>query len=135
MADELDWPMLEDQLVDYLATATGYGWSTDLHAAGDPLPPAGAVICSDSPGGDVDMGMDAELTVVAASRSGMWALARKVDRAMRHADFLSRSYVDEVSTVFGWAAEDPSPTGLYSGTATYRLTVRRQPEPAIEQWS
>lgn len=132
MAEELDWPLLEDQIVDHLTSATGFAWRVTRD--GEDLPAkAGGVRVSMSGESDVDRSYDVELTVVAATRSGMWQLTGKTDRVMRKLDFLSRSYVDEVVTVFGWTPEDPGPTGLASGTATYRLTVRRQPEPMIDQ--
>lgn len=132
MAAELDWPLLEDQIVDWLNAGTGIAWAVQRDGA-DAGPNTGGVRVSVGQTGDLVRSVDVELTVVAATRSGMWRLTGKVDRAMRGLDFLSRSYIDEVAVLFGWSPEDPGPTGLSSGTATYSLTVRRQPEPMIDE--
>jgi len=132
VADELDWPLLEDQIVDYLNANTTVVWAVQRDGA-DVGPNTGGVRCRVGNTGSLDRSVDVELTVVAATRSGMWRLTGRVDRAMRRLDFLARSYVDEVDVPFGWAPEDPGPTGLSSGTATYSLTVRRQPEPMIDE--
>jgi len=132
VADPLDWPLLEDQIVDYLNGATAISWAVQRDGSAA-APNTGGVRVSVGATGTVDRGVDVELTVVAATRTGMWQLTGQTDRAMENADFLSRSYIDEITLPLGWTPEDPGPTGLSSGTATYNLVVRRQPEPLIDE--
>lgn len=128
-----DWPLIERALINHLPTVTTWPWQAPgRHDLGDAFP----IGIIEQRGGDIsdlDAARIVEVTVVAGTRSGCWAMAQQVDVAILRglnpggADGV---YVDEAACVFGWAIDDDWSTPDYCvATATFTLTVRPQADP------
>ena len=134
MADQHDWPLVERALVDHLPTVTNYSWTAPgSHSIGTRVPIGIVEQVGGSTGQEFDLTPDVEVTVVAATRTGCWAMARQVDAAMLRGlnpGGAAGIYIDEVKTAFGWVIDpDRAGDGYVVATATYSLTVRPQATP------
>lgn len=122
-----EWPNVEKAAANYLAARTGL----PVYAETDPVEMPGEYLMVERVGGSgsgIDKNVDLEVTVVAASRSRMWALTAIVETAMYALAAAGTPYVDDVAEVFAFAAQ-PTPSGAVAArksSAVYTLTVRPQ---------
>ena len=129
-----DWPIIERPLCDHLSARTNFRWSVEGgRTITSPLGVAQVVGGSNSL--DVDANPNVEITLHAATREGLWVLARQVSRvfaALNPGPIGDTIWVDEAREAFALKIDPDLGTATYkSATVTYVLTLRPQGEPEI----
>lgn len=130
----IDWPLIEQPLVDHLDANTTFTWTNEGGHLGTGVP-KGIVQRS---GGTSDLDLedipDVEITIIAATRAGVWQMAQQVQRVFAGLnpggivpDDGDPIYVDEVTQTFAFVVDPDRGTSSYRvATATYSLTLRPQ---------
>lgn len=121
---ERAWPNLERAVIAWLTERT----TEPVYSETEPAPTlAAARIVVERVGGvgyDGSKDVDVEVTVHAATRPAMWALAAQVETAMGALAAAGDPYVDDVEESFAFAVDPRKNPAAYRATATYTLTVR-----------
>ena len=129
MAKRVTYPNVERVLVDYLPSSTSFDWmAPGSHDVGSRVP-VGIVERTGGSSGDVDRSPSVEVTVVAATRTGVWMLVQQVEAAFVElaAAPAGLTYIDDVREIFGFAIDPDRHSDRYTtATATYSLTLRPQ---------
>lgn len=128
-----DWPNIEKPLCDHLDAVTSFAWTIEgAHDVGARVP-LGIVQRS---GGSHDLDLEdspsIEVTLIGATRDGLWLMAAQVNRAMAGLNpggIGGVIWVDETRTSFGWTIDPDRGTSSYRvATATFSLVLRPQAE-------
>ena len=129
-----DWPIIERPLCDHLAEHTNFRWTVE-GGRGITVPLGVVQVVGGSSSLDVDANPNIEITLHAATREGLWVLARQVSRvfaALNPGPIGDTIWVDEAREAFALEIDPDLGTATYKvATATYALTLRPQGEPEI----
>ena len=126
-----DWPIIERPLCDHLSARTNFRWSVE--GGRTITSPLGVVqVVGGSNSLDVDANPNVEITLHAATREGLWVLARQVSRvfaALNPGPIGDTIWVDEAREAFALKIDPDLGTATYkTATVTYALTLRPQGE-------
>lgn len=131
-----DWPLVERPLADHLNDSTSFDWTIEGGHVGDRVPLG--IVQQVGGSGDLDLeeSPSIEVTLIAATRSGVWEMAQQVNRVfagLNPGGIAGRIHVDEARQAFGFVIDPDRGTAAYRvATATYTLTLRPQDETTTQ---
>ena len=127
-----DWPIIERPLCDHLAEHTNFRWAVE-GGRGITVPLGVIQATGGSSTLNVDANPSVEISLYAATREGLWAMARQVTgvfAALNPGPIGDQIWVDEAREAFSLVIDPDLGTATYkAATATYALTLRPQGEP------
>lgn len=119
-----EWPDVERTVVAWLGTL-----GRPVYTETGPTTPT-EYLTVERVGGTgtrIDRDVDVEISVIAGTRSDLWALVAQVEARVRAlAASGDDTYVDDVAETFAFAIDPYPNTTVRRATATYTLTVRPQ---------